>query len=59
MKERAETRTARLQFRQNSSNIDPDFKDNRQELDNVVASINMVDGNPDLTITGIYITGYA
>ena len=59
VKERAETRTARLQFRQNSSNIDPDFKDNRQELDNVVASINMVDGNPDLTITGIYITGYA
>ena len=35
VKVRAETRTARLQFRQDSYKILPDFKDNRAELDTV------------------------
>lgn len=59
VKERGETRTARLQFRQNSSKIDPAFKSNREELDRVISSIKMVNDNRDLTITGIYVTGYA
>lgn len=59
VKMRAETRTARLQFRQNSAKIDPNFKNNREELNTVAASIGVVKENKDLTITGIYITGYA
>lgn len=59
VKARSETRTARLQFRQNSRKIDPRFKNNRTELDAVTASIEVVKENKDLTITGIYITGYA
>lgn len=59
VKMRAETRTARLQFRQDSYNILPKFKNNRAELDSVSHSVEMVKGNADVSITGIYITGYA
>ncbi len=59
VKVRNEVRVARLQFRQNSYNIDPKFKNNGDELETVSNSINVVKTNPDLTITGIYITGYA
>lgn len=59
VKARAETRTARLQFRQNSAKIDPKFKGNGEELNTVASSIGVVEGNKDLTITGIHITGYA
>lgn len=59
VKHRSETRTARLQFRQDSYNIDPNFKENRSELNEVRNSIQLVKGNNDLTITGIYVTGYA
>ncbi len=59
VKVRAETRTARLQFRRDSYKILPDFKNNRVELDTVSNSIGRVAHNDDVTITGIYITGYA
>ncbi len=59
VKQRAETRTARLQFLQDSYKILPDYKNNRVELDTVSNSIGKVAQNPDITITGIYITGYA
>lgn len=59
VKVRAETRTARLQFKQDSYKILPDFKNNRTELDTVSNSIGRVAHNSDVTITGIYITGYA
>lgn len=59
LKVRAETRTARLQFRQDSYNILPDYKDNRAELDAVSNSVGLVKKNSDVKITGIYITGYA
>lgn len=59
VKARAETRTARLQFRQDSYNIRPDYKGNRAELDTISHSIELVKSNPYVTITGIYITGYA
>lgn len=59
VKARSETRTARLQFRQNSSKMEPDYQNNREELNTVASSINLARDNADLTITGIYITGYA
>lgn len=59
VKVRAETRTARLQFRQDSYRIVPGYKNNRAELDTVSNSIRLVKENDDVKITGIYITGYA
>ena len=59
VKRRAVTKVARLQFRQDADRIVPSFKRNRQELDSVQASIDAVKDDPNLTITGIYITGYA
>lgn len=59
VKRRSETRSARLQFRQDSHRIDPKFKNNEAELDTVRNSISLVKDNNDLTITGIYVTGYA
>lgn len=59
VKRRSETRSARLQFRQDSHRIDPRYKNNRAELDTVRNSIALVENNNDLTITGIYVIGYA
>ena len=59
VKARAETRTARLQFRQDSYTILPEFRNNRAELDTMSNSILLVKRNGDVEITGIYITGYA
>lgn len=59
VKRRSETRSARLQFRQDSYRIDPKYKNNQAELDTVSNSISLVKDNNDLTITGIYVTGYA
>ena len=59
VKTRIETRTARINFRQDSHNIRPDYKDNKAELAKVQASLDAVKENRDLDITGIYVTGYA
>ena len=59
VKRRSETRTARLQFRQGSSVIQKNYQQNEQELDAVHRSMQLVKDNADLTITGIYVTGYA
>lgn len=59
VKRRSETRAARLQFRQNSDKIRPSYKNNQEELDKVKESFQIVRDNKDLTITGIYVTGYA
>lgn len=59
IKYRSETRSARLQFRQNSSVIEPTYRENRSELDSVRTSISLVKDNSDLSITGIYVTGFA
>jgi len=59
VKVRAETRTARLQFMQGKYDILPRYKNNRAELDTVSSSIELVKKNTDVSITGIYITGYA
>ena len=59
VKRRDEVRVARLQYRQDSYRVDPKFKNNAKELADVQASIDAVKENKDLTITGIYVTGYA
>lgn len=59
VKVRNEVRVARLQFRWDSYRVEPGYKGNRQELNTVSESIELVKDNPDLTIKGIYITGYA
>ena len=59
VKRRSETRAAHIQFRQDSHRIDPNYLNNRSELDSVHHSIEVVKDNDDLTITGIYVTGYA
>ena len=59
VKRRDEVRSARLQYRQDSYTTDPGFKDNAKELAGVQSSIDAVKGNADLTVTGIYVTGYA
>lgn len=59
VKVRAEARTARLQFRQDSYKIRSAYKGNRAELDTISNSIELVKKNTDLKIIGIYITGYA
>lgn len=59
VKRREEVRVARVQFRQDSHRIDPEFKDNRRELDEVIASIDLVKENKDLTIKAISVKGYA
>ena len=59
VKRRSETRVAHIQFRQDSHIIDPKFKGNAAEIDTVRNSIELVKENTDLTVTGIYVTGYA
>ena len=59
VKRRSEVRTARLQYRQDSYQVLPHYKNNRAELDKVQASIDAVKQDANLTITGIYVTGYA
>ena len=59
VKRRFEVQTARLQYRQDSHKVLPKYKNNQAELDKVQASIDAVKENKDLTITGIYVTGYA
>lgn len=59
VKRRSETRAARLQFRQDSHQIKEAYRENRAELAKVRESLTLVKENGDLTITGIYVTGYA
>ena len=59
VKVRNEIRVARLQFRWDSYRVEAKYKGNQQELNTVSESIELVKDNPDLTIKGIYITGYA
>lgn len=59
VKHRSEVRMARLQYRQDGDVVLPNYKTNREELDKVQASVDAVKENADLTITGIYVTGYA
>ncbi len=59
IKTREESRSAYINFRRDRYEILENYKDNAAELGEVLASIRLVDNNPDLTITGIRIDGYA
>lgn len=59
VKRRAEDKSARLEYRRDSYAVLPEYRTNRTELDSVQHSLALVKDNPNLTITGIYITGYA
>lgn len=59
VKRRAEDKSARLEYRRDSYAVLPSYRTNRAELDSVQHSLALVKDNPNLTITGIYITGYA
>ena len=59
VKRRAEGKSARLEYRRDSYAVLPTYRTNRVELDSVQHSLALVKDNPNLTVTGIYITGYA
>ena len=59
VKRRAEGKSARLEYPVNGYNVLPEYRTNRVELDSVQHSLALVKDNPNLTVTGIYITGYA
>lgn len=59
VKRRAEDKSARLEYRRDSYAVLPEYRTNRAELDSVQHSLALVKDNPNLTVTGIYITGYA
>ena len=59
VKSRTEVGRAYLDFVVNRSDILPNFRNNAVELQKIYASIESVRSNPDATITGINITGYA
>ena len=59
VKRRAENKSARLEYRRDSYAVLPEYRTNRAELDSVQHSLALVKENPNLTVTGIYITGYA
>ena len=59
VKRRAEVKMARLEYPVNGYNVLPDFRKNRAELDSVQHSLETVKRNLKLTVTGIYVTGYA
>ncbi len=59
VKRRAEVKMARLEYPVNGYKVLPNFHKNRAELDNVQHSLETVKQNLNLTVTGIYVTGYA
>lgn len=59
IKRRAEVKMARLEYPVNGYNVLPNFRKNRAELDSVQHSLETVKQNLNLTVTGIYVTGYA
>ena len=59
VKRRAENKSARLEYRRDSYAVLPTYRTNRAELDSVQRSFALLKDNPNLTVTAIYITGYA
>lgn len=59
VKHRAEDKSARLEYRRDSYAVLPEYRTNRAELESVQRSFALLKENPNLTVTGIYITGYA
>lgn len=59
VKRRSEVKMARLEYPVNGYNVLPNFRKNRAELDSVQLSLETVKQNLNLTVTGVYVTGYA
>lgn len=59
VKRRSEVKMARLEYPVNGYNVLPNFRKNRAELDSVQHSLETVKQNLNLTVTGVYVTGYA
>lgn len=59
VKRRTEDGCARLGFAVNKYDIRPDFGDNAQELAKIRKSVELVERDSDVTITGIQLHGYA
>lgn len=58
-KQRSKAATAHISFLRDKSDIRPDYRSNRAELDSIMNSVNAVKNNPDLEIVSITIDGYA
>jgi outer membrane protein OmpA-like peptidoglycan-associated protein len=59
VKTRSESGSAYLEFVVGRSEILSEFRGNRPELQKIYSSIELVKGNPDITITGVRIVGHA
>ena len=59
VKARALTGTAYIDFPVGQTDIRPDYRDNRRELDKILATIDSVRRDSDITITALAIKGYA
>lgn len=59
VKRRADNFTARLQFKLNSYEILPDYKGNEIELARIQSAFSSTKSDENLTITGIYVEGFA
>lgn len=59
VKARALTGTAYIDFPVGQTEIRPDYRDNRRELDKILATIDSVRRDSDITITALAIKGYA
>lgn len=59
VKVRAESGQAYVIFRLSRTDIDENYFNNREELNKILSTISRVNGNKDLTITGITLKGYA
>lgn len=59
IKRRADNFTARLQFKLDSYEILPAYKGNDAELDRIQSAFNSMKSDVNLTVTGIYVEGYA
>lgn len=59
VKARAEKGSAFVDFVVNKTNILPDYRNNRKEIAKIVATIDLVKNDPNVSITEINIHGYA
>lgn len=59
VKARSESMTARLVFKVNKTEIDPNIFNNSTELADIYNFTDKIINNPDIKVTGIKLTGYA
>lgn len=59
VKIRQESGTAYIDFIVNKTNIDPQYRNNAAELAKITNTVNSVKNDPDITITGMSIKGFA